>query len=181
VDVPRDYRFYSEITGLAERGVLQGYDGDRFGPDDLLRRAQFAKVIVLALGQHTEEVEATQPSFPDVPCDGQSYPFDYVEEAASQGFVRGFDDGTFGPYHELTRAQLALMVVRAGGSGLDQPPPAFQTPFLDVPDFAREAVDVAYFNGLLSGKTETTFDPFSPATRGHVAAVTFRLVERLEQ
>ncbi len=67
------------------------------------------------------------------------------------GIIKGRDDGTFGPNANVTRAQLALMLVRAGGGVLDQPPAGFACPFTDLPACAREAITVAYHNGRLSG------------------------------
>lgn len=178
-DVPADHRFYPEISSLVSRGVMSGYDSERFGPEDPVRRAQFAKVVMLALGEHTGVVDTGPATFRDVPADGQPYPFDFVEEAFARGIVKGFEDGTFRPYDSITRAQLALMLVRAGGDRLTQPPADFEHPFTDVPAYAEEAVRIAFFNELLAGKTATTFVPYAEATRGHVARMSYNLMDRL--
>ena len=82
-DVPPAHSFYEEIVGLASAGVVSGYDDGLFHPDDLVTRAQFAKIIVLALGKHTAEIDnVADPTFTDVRYAGSDYPFDYVEEAA---------------------------------------------------------------------------------------------------
>jgi len=53
-------------------------------------RAQFAKIIVLALDRHTTEIDnAANPPFTDVKYNGVDYPFDYVEEAAGLGIIPG--------------------------------------------------------------------------------------------
>jgi len=102
-----------------------------------------------------------------------------VEEAVGLGIIQGYGDRTFGPQANVIRAQLALMLVRAGGSSLLQPPPGYLCPFTDVPAYAREAVRIAFYNGLLSGKTTTTFDPYGKATRGHVAKMVYELRQAL--
>jgi hypothetical protein len=135
---------------------------------------------VLALGRHTAEIEnAAHPTFNDVRYTGSDYPFDYVEEAAALGIIQGYSDGGFGPQANVIRAQLALMLVRAGGPSLEQPPVDAMCPFSDVPAYAREAVRVAFYNGLLSGKSTTVFDPYGNATRGHVAKMVYQLREAL--
>ena len=179
-DVPPAHSFFEEIVGLASAGVVSGYDDGLFYPEDLVTRAQFAKIIVLALDKHTAEIEhAAAPTFTDVRYAGSDYPFDYVEEAAALGVIQGYGDGTFGPQDNVIRSQLALMLVRAGGSDLSQPPAGYTCPFADVPEYAREAVGIAFYNGLLSGKTSTLFDPYGKATRGHVAKMVYGLRQAL--
>ena len=84
--------------------------------------------------------------------------------------------GTFGPTAKLTRAQLALMMVRAGGDKLSIPPSTYDARFTDVPTFAYNAVRTARYNNLLSGKTDTLFGPYDIATRGQVAKMVYGLI-----
>jgi hypothetical protein len=76
----------------------------------------------------------------------------------------------------ITRVQLALMLVRAGAGGLSAPPAGYRLSFTDVPAYAREAVRTAAYNGLVSGKTHTIFDPYGQATRGQVAKIVYGLL-----
>jgi Cysteine-rich secretory protein family/S-layer homology domain len=182
IDVPADYRFYHEVMSLAGAEIIGGFSDGSFRPDDPVKRAQFAKIIMLAVGGHTDLVEAAgEATFPDVPWEGVCYPFDYIEETVDLGIIKGLNGGLFGPYDDITRAQLALMLVRAGGAALATPPQGYVHGFADVPAFADEAVAIARYNGLLSGKTEESFDPYGAATRGQVARMTSNLVERLNQ
>ncbi len=182
IDVPAEYRFYYEVMSLAGAGIIGGFSDGSFRPDDPVTRCQFAKIVMLAVGKHTDAIEARgHATFPDVPWTGDGYPFDYVEEAVDLGIVKGLAGGLFGPYEDVTRAQLALMLVRAGGDTLTMPPPGYVHGFADVPAYAEEAVTIARYNALLSGKTATTFDPYGLATRGQVAKMTSNLVERLNQ
>ena len=180
-DVRPSHPFYEAITSLAGLGIVSGSEG-LFHPDALVTRAQFAKIIVLALGRHTPAIDrATDPTFPDVSYTGAVYPFDFVEEAVALDIVQGRKDGTFGPTANVTRAQLALMLVRAGGDGLREPPAGSFCPFIDLPGYARDAVAVAYYNGLVSGKTADKFGPYSNATRGQVAKMVYGLYQALTE
>ena len=98
---------------LAQKGVVAGYANGLFAPQDALNRAQLAKIIVKTLGIHTPSIPSGAGTFSDVPNEGAGYPFDYVEEAAANGVVGGFTDGSFGPYNYVTRVQLTRIVVRA--------------------------------------------------------------------
>jgi len=180
-DVAEDYIFAGSIQKLAGMGILQGYTDGRYGPDDPVSRQQMAKIIMLATGEHTPAVDnAADPTFPDVsPSDGVPYPFDYVEEAAEAGYFVGDEQGRFRPAAPISRVQLALVLVRAGGDALASPPSGYQTGFVDVPDFAADEVATAKFNGLLKGTSATTFDPWTSAGRGQVAQMVAALVDKI--
>jgi hypothetical protein len=179
-DVLSSSAYYDAITSLAAAGVVSGYEDGLFLPERPVTRAQFAKMVILALDKHTDEIEnVAAPTFPDVPYTGSDYPFDYIEEAVGQGIIQGFGDGTFGPCANVTRLQLALMLVRAGGDGLATPPPGYQCSFYDVPRSVRDEVGVAAYNGLLNGRSATFFDCYGIATRGHVAKMVYGLLQVL--
>lgn len=177
-DVPSDHPFRADIEGLTDQGIISGYPDGTFRPDDPVTRQQMAKILVLAFGSHTDAVDnAATPTFSDMTPDmGVPYPFDYVEEAAAAGYFIGDAAGLFHPGANITRAQLALVLVRAGGEDLADPPAGYETGFTDVPGFAAEEVAKAKFNGILDGKTATTFDSYAQATRGHVARIVSRLL-----
>ena len=158
---------------------MGGYDDGTYRPGNPVTRAQFAKIIVLALGRQPSDAAPRVPSFVDVPYTGLLYPFAYVEAAVDLGIIQGYDDGTFRPENEMTRAQLALMLVRAGGGRLARPPAGYSDGFTDVPEFAAEAVRIARYNGLLSGVSSTIFAPSGQATRGQVAKMTYNLIAKL--
>ena len=127
------------------------------------------------------------PSFPDLPRpasqdDEFRYPFDYVEEAAEAGLVKGTTTGRFNPWTEISRVQLALMIARAGAGRLEPATAADYSVFTDLAGLsqeARDAIALVYHNGIITGKTATTFAPRDPATRGHAAVMTWRLMEKL--
>lgn len=174
-DVPADHLFYQAIQQLAVWGIIEGYGNGLFGPNDTVKRAQMAKIIMLALGEHDEEItNLDNPTFADVVYTGEAYPFDYVEEAAEHGIIRGYVTGLFGPYDNLTRIQLIRIVVRAAGTALAEPSAGYDPGFIDIPTGDEALVSKAKFNGLIEGTTSTTLDPYAPATRGHVAQVVYK-------
>jgi len=183
-DVLPSYHFYTEIMGLAARRIVDGVSDTQFGPDRTIKRAQFAKVIMNAMGLHDAAwTNWGDPSFADVPqptaqADSARYPFDYVEEAAAAGIVKGAA-GTFSPYADITRVQLALMIARASDGKLAPPSPSSLTVFTDLQGLneeARQAVALCYEHGIISGKTATTFVPYGHATRGQAAKMTWGLL-----
>ncbi len=181
-DVPAGSPFYEAVTALSGAGILSGYDDGLFRPGSALTRAQFTKVVVLALDKHTQVVDnAAAPSFVDVRYYGDPYPFDFIEEACALGIINGYSDRTFAPTKKITRLQLAMMLVRAGGDDLPAPPSGYSAPFTDVPAYGRTAVATAYFNGIISGKAAHLFDPYSTATRGQAAKMVYALCNILRK
>src|SRR5665648_929995 len=129
-------------------------------------------MVAVAFGVHDADIDGMDnPAFPDVLYTGDPYPFDFVQEARAAGFFVGFPDGTFRPYARLTRVQLVRVLVRAGGTTLAEPPAGYDAGFTDVGPADAAVMAKAHFNGLIDGKTATTFDPYGTATRGHTAKI----------
>ncbi len=187
-DISSQHPFYRQIRDLATLQIVRGFDDGSFRPAALVKRAQYAKMISIALGVHDSAwTNWNAPSFPDVlrPAsqdDEFRYPFDYVEEAAAAGLVKGTTTGRFNPWAEISRVQLALMIARAGVGRLEPATAADYSVFTDLAGLsqeARDAIALVHHNGIINGKTATTFAPNAPATRGHAAVMTWRLMERL--
>jgi spore coat protein A len=176
-DVPSTHPFSAAITDLASKRIMEGYDNGLFGPADVLKRAQMAKIGVLAFDKHnTATTNLGAATFPDVVYSGSVYPFDYVEESSDAGFVSGYANGSFGPFDTLTRIQMLRIIVRAAGSILVEPPAGYNPGFTDLAPADVPFVAKAKFNKLIGGKTATTFDPYGAATRGHAAQVIFQVL-----
>ena len=93
------------------------------------------------------------PAFPDTASHASR---EAVTVLSAAGILGGFSDGTFRPDETMTRAQFSAILVRAlhlKASGA--------APFSDVSDGAwyTETVAAAYENGLITGRTESHFDP----------------------
>ena len=188
--------FYEHAASLLDRGVISGKEipsgsGLWFflGRDDVTR-AQFSKMIMLAVERHTEEIENLgNPTFSDVPAvfDQYGYPYDYIEEAAVLGIVNGYTDGRFRPYSPITRSHLVLMILR-GAAAVGKPLPVYTGEsrlFADVPlshPYYREIM-TAWSAGILNGSyvgDRLYFRPYSPASRNHVAKMTAQLLDHLD-
>ncbi len=173
-DVPVMHEFSPAIDSLAAIGILSGYGNGSFGLYATIKRAQLAKMGVIGYRLHTATLDnPDSPTFRDVAYDGNSYPFDFVEEAAQAGLVLGYGGGTFGPYDDLTRMQLVRIIVRAAGDDLAVPPEGYSSGFADIMPYDEQYVAKAKYNNLISGRTLYTFDPTGKATRGHAAKVLY--------
>jgi len=179
-DVPSDHPYARAIGVLLAQGIVSGFSSGTFGPDLPVSRAQFAKMVVLALDIHPPDQGVGLPAtFADVPA-ADGYPFVYVEAAAGRDIVRGSGAGPDGPVlfrpdGSVTRVQLAQMLARAGGDELDLPPRGIVEPFYDLPAYAEAEVSSVWEMGIAKGRGATFFDPWKSATRGQVAEMLYRL------
>ena len=109
--------------------------------------------------------------FADIP-DGTWYLND-VMEAYERDLVKGMTSVTFEGKTEFTRAMVATILARITGDDITQ---SAQSPFTDVPQGAwyASAVNWAYENGIVLGRTDTTFDPNSYVTRQEFVAMAIR-------
>ncbi|MDD3350822.1 MAG: S-layer homology domain-containing protein, partial [Eubacteriales bacterium] len=96
------------IEDLAEKKIINGMGGTRFAPEQTLTRAQFATMMVLAMGE--SKGLATGSTFSDVTSADWFAP--YVNKAAEKGWIKGYKDGTFGPEKTLSREEMAVILVQ---------------------------------------------------------------------
>ncbi len=127
----------SNIEAIRTAGITQGCDpvGDRYCPGSSVTRAEMATFLVRALG--LSPLTSPSPTFTDV--SSAAWYFGYVERLAEQAITEGFGDGTFRPNSPVTRADMAVFLVRA----LDeQPVTQVSGVFADVPTGAYYASSV---------------------------------------
>lgn len=105
-DVAADRWSYYYIKNAYGTLIFTEEYGDRFEPVRDITREEAAVWMSRAL-QLTE----AEPGFTDSELIGNKA---MVGAAASAGLITGFEDGSFGPGQTLTRAQAAVMLLRAG-------------------------------------------------------------------
>lgn len=135
---PGNWR-YDSIKYVLENGIMNGINGTtRFDPEEPLTRAMFATVLWRMAGSPAVTFENR---FSDVTT-GQYYS-DAVIWAYQNGIVNGYPNGTFGINDNITREQIAkmLMVYADEVKHYDISEKAEITSFPDVSDVAGWAVD----------------------------------------
>ncbi|MBQ3134234.1 MAG: S-layer homology domain-containing protein [Oscillospiraceae bacterium] len=120
-------------------------------------------------------------SFPDVKH--EMYYSNAISWAVSVGIIAGYGNGTFGPEDDVTREQLAVILRQyAKVKGYDVSKSAELSVFVDsdrVSPWAREALEWACGQGLISGKGGGVLDPGGRATRAEVAAILMHFMEKV--
>ncbi|HMA35057.1 MAG TPA: S-layer homology domain-containing protein, partial [Chloroflexia bacterium] len=168
IDVPPLAYFASAVAYLGCDQVLSGYADHTFRPYNNMTRGQLAKLLVVALGWAGDT--SGGPHFRDV---GLGDPFYvYIETGYHHGILSGYGDGTFQPNSNVTRGQLAKLLVSAFGWSLTT---AGGPHFVDVPPSNPfyAFVETAYARGVISGYNDGTFRPYNSAIRGQVAKILY--------
>ena len=106
VDVNEGDWFNTAVSTLANLEVLVGRTVDSFAPNEQITRAELT-TIVARLSEASYDGENL---FTDI--DGH-WAEDYINIAASIGWVQGDGDGTFRPKDSITRAEVMTLVNRA--------------------------------------------------------------------
>lgn len=96
---------YDVIAKLSEYKIFNGSNGN-FYPEKSLTRAEMAKVIVDAFGLQG----VSDHTFTDVT---DHWAASYITTLAANGITVGYEDGTFAPDNEISRAEFAAFIARA--------------------------------------------------------------------
>ncbi|GEM_PF-3375974 len=96
------------VLALAEAGIIQGCEQERFCPDSVLTRGQWATMLANAL----ELVPMAEGPFSDV--DGNTHA-PAINTLAAEGIANGCEDAAFCPQDPVTREQVSSLLVRAFG------------------------------------------------------------------
>ncbi|WP_156290933.1 glycosyl hydrolase family 18 protein [Oceanobacillus salinisoli] len=98
-----------------------------------------------------------------------------ISKVARKGWITGTSTTTFSPTKHLTRAEGAVIIVRALGQ-TNAVPINYQ--FRDtVGHWARKHIEVAREKGYLGGKSPTRFDPNAPLTREQLAQILYNIFD----
>lgn len=167
-----------EVALMAAKQIVRGTAPGRFEPAGTVTRAQFAALLVRAMG--LQEITA-MVEFADV------YPTDWfyneVRTAASAGLVNGMGDGSFAPNAPVTREQVAVMLARALlRSGRAQALTSEQVaqvlaPYADqqsISGWARADLALAIRYGLVRGLADGRLGPRAQASRAEAAVMMAR-------
>lgn len=169
--------FYPAVKYVYDNDMMDGVGGSLFAPASQLTRGMIAQVLY-NLEKVTGDFDG---SFTDVAAD--EWYADAVNWVAECGIVNGFGDGTFGPEQNITREQMAQILMNyAKYKGYDMTAKGDVSAFTDAAEisgWAQDAVSWAVAEKLLSGKGNGILDPAGTATRAEVAQIFMNFCENI--
>lgn len=199
-DLPKDVEkaddkwYFGAMKTTYNMGIINGNlqpDGTvSWDPDDDASRAMIVKIIRRYAGVSDEEIKDKSKSdaFPFTDVDALHWAIDDIAWAAELGIVKGRTDTTFEPEGNITRCELAAMLVRAADK-LDSidisNQEAIVDKFEDVADNWASSekegnvLDKARAHGIIKGKVTTEdgknyFYPDDNVSRAEVATMITR-------
>jgi len=180
-DVKAGQWYTDSVNYVAEKGIMVGTSATKFSPDMKFTRAMTVQVLARLSGDDLSSY--TTADFPDVP-DGKWFTT-AVAWADANDVAKG--DGTnFNPDAVVTREQLARMIhnfsnkygienkYAAGPETLDS-----FTDNVNVSDWAKEDMQWAVSNGIISGTGNSMLSPKGTATRSQAAKI-FYFVDHMK-
>ncbi|MEK0312696.1 cadherin-like beta sandwich domain-containing protein [Cohnella sp. 56] len=170
------------VEDLASRTILTGTGDGVFEPARSVTRAEFAAMIVRALGLPA----MTDGVYKDVKTADWYAPF--VSAAKSYGLISGYPDGTFRPKQTITRAEAVAIIGKAwtlaGKTAATEDEAAAALAGIsdsaDIPAWVRPAFGSAFKLGLISGYGDGGVKPLRTVTREETAAMLRNLLVRSE-
>lgn len=153
----------NNIDRLVGMGAISGYPDGTFRPDSKITRAEFATVLVKAFNLSRQSGKV----FNDT---AGHWAKDFIATAAANGIVNGYSDTQFGPDDNITREQMAVMVIKAARLNVVSGGRVFADSDR-VSAWAKDAVAAASGNNIITGYPDNTFRPKDNATRSEAATV----------
>lgn len=179
----QDHWAKQDIELLANKLIVNGVSSTSFAPDKQVTRAEFASMLVNAMGLTGQSGAGDDTPHGDLSFSDilpQAWYAEDVAAAYRAGILNGYDDGTFGPNEAVTREQMAAMAARAmefagrgpaAASGSSDRLLAGFTDHSGMAAWAQEPIARLIEAKIMQGVGNNAFAPKQSATRAECAAM----------
>lgn len=166
------------IEGLASREIINGKTQNLFGPNDTMTRAEFATIIVNALGLESKPSNI----FTDV--NKADWHYQYISTAYNYEIVKGKTSDKFEPNGTITRQEAAVMIARAAklcGMDIDIDNGSVRdilaqfSDYVKSAEWAQESLAFCYNENILD-QSDIDILPDKNITRSEVAQMIFNML-----
>jgi hypothetical protein len=100
--------YANAVNTLSALNIIVGYPDGSFRPNNNITRAEFVTLVLRFSG--TEADISAPASFGDVTAD--HWAFIFINSAVANGWIQGYEDGTFRPDIHMTRAEAVTITNR---------------------------------------------------------------------
>ena len=174
-DVGEDHWGYAAVEYCYANNIVSGISPTQFGPNGLIRRADFMLMLYAALGRP----EVTTPcTFTDV--SESDYYYTALAWAQTQGLISGGGDGSCAATASITREQAFTILRKAMpllGKVFPDAPLSALAPFADkdtIADYAKVPAATLVAQGVVSG-SGSGINPKGNLTRVEMAALLYKI------
>lgn len=185
-DISSGYWAAEDIKRVTSLGIIGLAGVDYYRPLSFMSRGEFAKAVVKVSDMSRTDAKQTksvvfEQYYTDV---DKNHPYyEYISRTAMSGIMEGISKNRFGPDEYLTKAQAAVIIVRA--LGLDSSPTVSGTTTSFSDDFsiepwAKKSINMAHKMGLITGNEDNLIEPDKMLTRAECAAMINRFINYLQ-
>jgi len=159
---------------LASKGFYDWINGENFNPGRNITRAEFLHLLIKALDLHAE----SDGNFSDVSLN--DFYCEAAQVAKKLGIANGIGNNKLGPDEEITRQDMAALVVRALKTGEWKLPQASASDLDqfkdagDISDYAKESMAILVKAGIIKGYDNSLF-PKGKLDMQQAATIIYRL------
>lgn len=163
------------IKEAVQQCLINGYPDHTFQPDKTVSRAEFTLMLARALQL---EGNAKPLAFADRNQIGD-WAQPAISLAVQAGIINGYEDGSFRPDAQISRVEMAAMIIRALNVEL---PSDHSTSFADdadIPGWAKGYAAAAAEEGIIRGRDGNQFAPNEHTTRAEAVVMLLRMLDTL--
>jgi len=176
-DSPTDYWAFRFIESVGRAGITAGCGNNNYCPTEPVTRAQMAVFLERGMnGSGFSPPAAIGNVFLDVGA--QDFAASFIEQLSNDGITSGCGNSNYCPDDEVTRAQMAVFLLRAKHGSSYSPPPA--TGVFDDVDLGHWAVhwiEQLAVEGITAGCGGGNYCPDAQVTRDQMAVFLVRTFE----
>ena len=172
--MPCDFWAFSFVETLAQSGITAGCGNNNYCPEDRVTRAQMAVFLERGMnGSDYVPPPASGTAFDDV-AKGD-FAANFIEQLYSDGTTAGCGNNNYCPGAAVSRAQMAVFLLRAK-HGAGYSPPAATGVFNDVDTsyWAVHWIEQLANEGITAGCGDNNYCPEAPVTRAQMAVFLVR-------
>ena len=160
------------------KSYIVGYEDGTFKPEGNMTRAEAAAIFARNIAERKgEKITNAKSSFTDVATN--LWYNQYISYLEKYDIIEGYDDGTFKPDEQITRAEFVTMCARFYNL-FDKTTDAKSNKFTDVASshWAYKFINSATAMDWIQGYADGSFKPDNNITRAEVVAIVNRVTDR---
>ena len=176
-DVDLTSWYHSGVHYVVVNGLMTGTSQNTFSPHDCTTRGMLVTILYRMSGSpHIAGVS----KFADI--SPNSYYYNSAIWAYNIGIIRGTSETTFSPKKNITRQDLAVILMRyvehRNGSVSQSADLSRYADRNDISSYALPAMKWAVGNGIINGVSDTELAPLKTASRAEVATMIMRIASK---
>ncbi|MDO4562275.1 MAG: S-layer homology domain-containing protein [Clostridia bacterium] len=167
------------LPASEHKAYIFGYGDGTFRPDNNMSRAEAAAIFARLISEKKGEKISGKSDFADVKSSEWYSKFiGYIEK---YGIIKGYDNNTFKPDENISRAEFVAMTVRFDALFSDVKKDGYTVKYTDVATNYWAYSDIAYAKhaGWLNGYADGSFKGDNAITRAEVVTVVNKATGRI--